>query len=281
MTIASVLYATIALLFVPGTALMLLFCVLSGGVDAFPFNTFYWVEVDTSSIKDIGYSVYRWTYWGICHPESIDSSSQGTCTLLGPAVPISPMDNFGSSFLSSIPNDFIANQQTYYYLSRFSFAFVLIALIFTGISLINLIVSPIWSTFKDANVLYLFLAMIFATAGASCGTAVSVLVKTKFHDAGMEAKLNASFFGMLWASVFCLLFMFFLSCCSATYSAYKKESNKDDETPLVDYDAFGQQPAAAVTSTAPAQEEYPAPAHESSGIKFFKIKRNSSSDEAN
>lgn len=283
MSIASTLYTTIALLFVPGTALMLLFCVLSGGVDSFPFNTFYWIQVDTSSISELSYDVYRWTFWGICHPSTYDSSKQGVCTQLGPAVPISPMDNFNlnSTMLDILPSDFIDNEQTYFYLSKFSFAFVLIALIFTGISLINVIVSPIWSSFKDANVLYLFLAMIFATAGASCGTAVSVLVRNKFTNAGFDAKLDAAFFGMLWASVFILLVMFFLSCCTATYKAYKKETTPDYETKLVDYEALGQQPTAVVSTPAGAGEEYQAPAHESSGIKFFKIKRNSSTDEAN
>lgn len=264
---------------------MLLFCVMSGAVASFPFDTFYWVQVDTSSISNLGYDVYRWTFWGICHPSSFSESSQGVCTQLGPAFPISPMDNFDSEFVSLLPSDFITNQQSYYYLSRFTFAFILIALVFSGIALINVAVSPIWKSFRDANILYICLALIFAVAGAACGTSVSILTRNKFNDGGFEAKLNASLLGMLWASVFCLLIMFFLSCCTATYKKYKKETTPEFETKLVDYEALGQQPVAASTvppppGPPPTHEDFQ-PAHESSGIKFFKIKRNSSTDEAN
>ena len=65
---------------------------------------------------------------GVC-----DKADYSNC-LLGPAYPISPEDNFGTT--ADIPKDFVDNENTYYYLSRFAFAFCLIALAFSGLAFI-------------------------------------------------------------------------------------------------------------------------------------------------
>lgn len=280
MSLASIAFHALSLLLLPGATLLLLFCVLSGGVHSFPFNTFYWVQADTSSLG-IGHDVSRWTFWGICNPARYSDSKEGICSSLGPAVPISPVDNFNVTDISVFPHDFVDNEQSYYYLSRFAFAALIVALVLCGVCMINSLFAVVKKQFKEVNVLYIFLAMIFAILGASCGTAVSVMVRNDFNHAGLDAKLNSAFFGMVWAAVFILIVMFFMTCCGAAVAFYKKETGKNSEqyeSPYGDYEKIQQQQtneAGAQQPLQPAQsEEHP----ESSGIKFFKIKRNSQNE---
>lgn len=244
-----------------GTVLMLTFIVLSGSVDAFPFNRFYWLQADTSAFTEAGADVTRWTFWGICNPSSYNSSAQGICSGLGPAVAISPADNWG---YFGLPDVFMTNATTYYYLSRFAFASILVSLGFSTVALINSVLSPWWSAMKEVNFVYTFIAMIFAMAGAACGTSVSILVRNNFTDAGSAAKIQASVMGMLWASVACLTIIYFLSCCSASNKVYKMHKAHQRE---INHAQATQEPA-------PAADEFQAPVNEGSGIRFFKIRKN-------
>lgn len=260
----------LTVLLLAGATLMLLFIVFSGAVKNYPFNHFYWVQADTSAISSADGDISRWTFWGICHPESYDQGATDNCPHLGADVPISPYDNFGNS--SAIPSDFINNRDNYYYLSRFSFPFILIALVFSGVSFICSIMAPCWLAMKQVVTFFIGLALIFCVTGASCITAVSVMTRNQFHDSGYEAKIGASSLGMVWASTACLLILFFLSCCSTAHKMYKKQQNVDQS----EYEKY--QPnhdSLPMPATLPQTEEtVHAPQHESAGIRFFKIRRN-------
>ncbi len=208
----------LSFLLVAGATLCLLFVVFSGSVSNFPFDEFYWLQVDTSTIHDAGSDVTRWTFWGLCHPTAYESSKNGNCTSQGPDLPLSPLDNFGNS--TSLPQDFVVNRDTYYYLSRFAFPFLLVALIFSGVSFICYIFSPCWKSMRRVTTFFVTFAMIFVLAGSACQTAVSVLAKQKFSDSGRSAKIGPSMMGLCWAAVACLLIVFFLTCCGAVRKAY-------------------------------------------------------------
>lgn len=252
------------LLLLAGTTLMLLFIILSGTVHHFPFNTFYWVQADVSSISTVNADLARWTFWGICYGAADASSSAFNCTGSGADVPISPLDNWG--FSSELPSAFVDNRDAYFYLSRFSFPFVFIAFGFTVVSLILYITSSIFKIFPTKVPFFVTLALIFQITASALITAVSVMTRNQFQDFS-SGKLNASTMGMMWASTASLLIVFFTSCCTASYKAYKKETTaipeQSEQIPLPpsvlppQHEEFNQQPAQ----------------HESSGIRFFKINR--------
>lgn len=265
------------ILLLAGTTLMLLFIVFSGAIDNYPFNRFYWVEADTSSITDDYGDYSRWTFWGICYPDSLSSASTNNCPSLGPAVPISPYDNFGNS--TALPQDFVDSRNSYYYLSRFSFPLLLISLIFSGVSFVGSVMAPCWLAMKEVVTFFVFIACIFCMTGAACITAVSVMTRNHFKGADMSAKIGASSLGMVWASTACLLLIFLLTCVSTTHKLYKKHQDEERKQQHIQ---ASQEPMPILPQPAlPNDDANAQPAqHESAGIRFFKIRRSDEKAEA-
>lgn len=262
-----------AAILLAGTTLMLLFIVFSGAIKEYPFNHFYWVQADTSSIPDAGGDFTRWTFWGLCYPDTYSQGAVNNCPNLGPDVPISPFDNFGNS--TALPQDFITNRDTYYYLSRFTFPFLLISLIFTGVSFVGSVIAPCWLAMKQVITFFVCLANIFCITGAATGTAVAVMTRNQFHKSHMESKVGAAILGMLWASVFCLVLTNILMVCSVSNRLYK--TYLDNKKKLINIPQSNQEPLKLTTqppSTIPIDDSNPTQGHESSGIRFFKIRRN-------
>lgn len=267
MKIISFFNKILTVLLLAGATLMLLFIVFSGSVDNFPFNKFFWVEADVSSLSVPGGDYARWTFWGICYPDELDSASTSNCPHLGPDVPISPYDNFGNS--ANLPQDFVDNSSTYYYLSRFSFPFLLIALIFSGVSLISSIMAPCWLAMQKVIVFFVGLGCLFCTTGACLITSVAVLTRNHFRDADMASKIGATSLGLVWASTACLMIVFLTSCCSATRKVYNKEQQQ------FQHNVSTQAPVQYPPTGLPQNDELNQfPQQESSGIRFFKIRRN-------
>jgi hypothetical protein len=258
-------------LLLTGTTLMLLFILLSGTVNHFPFKNFFWVEANVSFLKTVDADFARWTFWGLCYANGNNgfSNLKWNCTGLGPAVPISPLDNWGVS--SDLPSAFIDNRDAYYYLSRFGFAFIFIAFGFTAIAFILNIYIIIFK--KGSITLLISFGFIFCLVASCLFTAVTVMTRNQFNHVS-SAKINASSIGMLWASTCSLLILLLVRCCTSV-RGYKKR--KDEET------LTQQQPEQIPLPPPgfPAQhEDYTQPAqHESAGIRFFKINRNQEKNE--
>lgn len=273
MTFLSVLNKLLTVLLLAGTTLMLLFIVFSGAIKEYPFNRFYWVEADTSLITTSNGDFSRWTFWGICYPDELSSTESNNCPDLGPDVPISPLDNFGNS--TALPQDFVNSRNSYYYLSRFSFPLLLVSLIFSGVSFVGSVMAPCWLAMKEVVTFFVFIACLFCMTGAACITAVSVMTRNQFENAGMSSKIGADLLGMVWASTACLLILFLLTCVSTTHKLYKKHNDHERK---VQHLQASQEPIQVTIppSGLPTQpEDYTqAPAHESAGIRFFKIRRN-------
>ena len=73
----------------------------------------------------------RWTFFAIC---GANNGYNVNCGNTVPALPFDPPRNFGTN--NNIPQQFLGTNQ-YYYLSRFMFAFYLIALFFAVIALLT------------------------------------------------------------------------------------------------------------------------------------------------
>lgn len=88
----------------------------------------YFIQVDTSGTAATR-NPSRWTFFKIC---GVVDGHNGNCGATVPALPFDPSLNFGSD--EGLPTAFTSGNH-YYYLSRFMFAFYLIALFFAVIAL--------------------------------------------------------------------------------------------------------------------------------------------------
>ena len=110
-----------------------------------------------------------------------------------------------------MPPEFIGTKK-YYYLTRFMFAFVLIALVFAVLSLflgILALCSNIGSFLSGALA---SVALFFQTLTASLMTAAYVIGRKNFRDNNMTANLGKYNFGFLWAAAVALFIATILFC---------------------------------------------------------------------
>jgi hypothetical protein len=264
------------LFFLAGTTLLLIFIVLSGSINHSPINRFYWIQADTSDIPNAP-AESRWTYWGLTSVSDGKSVSDN----LAPAYPFSPIDNFGTT--ENVPQDFIDNRDVYYFLSRFAFAFFWIALAFVGISLILSIFSICSYSIVKLNGWMLTGGLLFTAGATSFETAICVMGKNAFHDAGKSAKLGVDLIAMSWTAVTCLIILFFLSwsgLCVASYRQHKARVASYEQAATTgalptDLEAPRQSQSAQYEDPYAQQQNQQTSQglHNESGIKFFKIRR--------
>ena len=122
---AEPVFGLAALLLVAGGIVMQFFTILSGAINSAPLNKFYFLQAATGGI-DNARNPSRWTFFAICGRDP-SSGLNANCGNVVPALPFDPPRNFGTT--NGVPEQFIGTH-TYFYLSRFMFAFYLIALFF-------------------------------------------------------------------------------------------------------------------------------------------------------
>lgn len=257
------------LVLLAGSTLLLVFLVLSGSTNHFPFNRFYWVRGDTSAISN-AYTQSAWTFWGVC-----DYNDFGSCQT-GPAYPISPVDNFNTS--NDVPSDFVDSRDTYYYLSRFAFAFFLLALAFSGFALLISVLGFCFTVIDKVLVFLVVVALFFVSGAAAFQTAVVVLARNAFKSEGLQTHLGVKLLSITWAAVACLLLVFFITCAANIANSYKKHIERVNESK--GYNNEGYAPEARNSQVLADDSSFTRGNvaekndAESGGIRFFRIKRN-------
>ncbi|ODV97185.1 hypothetical protein PACTADRAFT_48933 [Pachysolen tannophilus NRRL Y-2460] len=275
-----IISSIIQFLLLAGTTLLLLFIVMSGSIDHAPIDKFYWIQADTSGISGAP-SISKWTFWGICSYEG--GSTNGNCDNLGPAYAFSPVDNFNTT--TNVPTSFVDNRDTYYYLTRFSWVFYLISLVFIGVSFICWWFSGFIASMKFTLTFFTSLTLLLDTTATCCQTAAIVLGKNAFASSGLSSKLGPSMLGMAWASVACLILLSFETCFSAARSSFLEHKQRHDlekqQRDLYKADPeMGAFQQAQVTQPNTAQNQGTLASNNEGGIRFFKIRRNNrTSDE--
>lgn len=256
----------INIILLAGTCVLLILTIAGGSSNHFPFNEFYWIRADTSNIKNAP-NQSAWTFWGVCEYENFSS-----CTL-GPAYPISPVDNFSTE--KNVPQDFIDNRDTYFYLTRFSFAFTLVGLCFTGMALIIDLLGFCFEIIDKVVMVFIILALIFVGGMAAMQTAGSVLAKNAFKSANLSAHVGVKATALIWAAVACLILIFFNTCFANIANSYRKHISRVHQEKV---DQGYEQPADVdneVSSfTRERDIEKDETKEEQGGLRFFKIKRN-------
>lgn len=121
-----------ALLLVAGGIVMQFFTILSGAVNSAPLNQFYFLEATTSGIPNAR-NPSRWTFFAVCGRDP-STGHNTNCGAVVPALPFDPPRNFGTT--ENVPEQFVGTNM-YFYLSRFMFAFYLIALFFAACALLT------------------------------------------------------------------------------------------------------------------------------------------------
>lgn len=126
------LLAISSLILVAGGLLFQFLTILTGGVNKYPLDKFYFLQASTNGIPNAR-NPSRWTFFAICG-EDPSNGRNANCGAPVPALPFDPPRNFGTR--ENIPGAFIGTHE-YYYLSRFMFAFYLIALFFAAVALLS------------------------------------------------------------------------------------------------------------------------------------------------
>ncbi|EER34042.1 hypothetical protein CTRG_02860 [Candida tropicalis MYA-3404] len=258
------------LFFMAGAILLLIFTVLSGSSKHAPLNKFYWLQADTSDIPNAPANRSAWTFWGVC-----DKNDFSNC-LLGPAYPIDPQDNFGTT--ENVPEDFLNNENTFYYLSRFSFAFCLIALAFVGLAFIIDILGLCFEIIDKVVIILITIALIFMAGFAAMQTGVTVLAKNAFRNADRYAHVGAKSMGIMWAAFVCILICWVLTFSANIANSYRKHMNRvkaekqaaNGGVPILGPNDGDE---SSFTRVNPPSADIKDEDH-TGGIRFFKIKRN-------
>lgn len=256
-----------------GVVLLLVFTVLSGVSNTFPFKNFYWIEADTSGIPG-AWDTTRWTFWGI------QNANNFTQHLNSPATPISPVNNWSTR--RNVPQKFISSQDTFYYLSRFSFVFFLIALAFTGFALIVDLLGLCWEVIDKIVVLLVLIALFFQAGGVAFQTAVVVMAKDAFNNDNRYAHVPVALMAIVWTAFVCLGLVWLnttFATISQSWSNHlaRVRANKEAQAgypqqgaPEGGIVAPGMNDQSSFTRSAPAEVEKE---HSNGGIRFFRVKK--------
>ena len=126
--------ALISWLLLAGGILFQFFVILSGAVSGNPEPHFWFLSADTSAIPGAPH-FSAWTYFALCPISGLGGGDKTSdCRGAQAAFPMNPPENFGTE--RGVPGAFI-NTHHYYYLSRFAWAFYIIALFFSVCALFS------------------------------------------------------------------------------------------------------------------------------------------------
>jgi SUR7/PalI family len=138
-----------------------------------PEDHVYFLQSTTAGIP-MAPNPARWTYWSIC---GVDGKLNANCGDSVPALPFAPANKHNFDTATGVPMDFTGHY--YYYMSRFSWVFFLMALLFSVFALLtgalalctrfgaylsglNTLIAFFWQALASALMTYVFLDQNFA-----------------------------------------------------------------------------------------------------------------------
>jgi len=186
--------AILSLVLVAGALLLQFFTILTGGVNSAPLNKFYFLESTTNNVPGAP-NPARWTFFAVCGAEN---DLNANCGSPKPANPFDPPRNFGTE--DGIPQQFIGKKE-FYLLSRFMFAFYLIALFFGAIALITGLLALVSRLGGYISSMTTFVALFFQALAAALMTVWVVKGRDAFRSAGQDAHIGRYLMGFAWGSV--------------------------------------------------------------------------------
>jgi hypothetical protein len=157
--------AIVSLILVAGGVLLQFFTILTGGINSAPLDRFYFLQASTNGIPNAR-NPSRWTFFAICGADPT-TGHNANCGAVVPALPFDPPRNFGTQ--TGVPEQFIGTHQ-YYYLSRFMFAFYLIAVFFGAVALLTGILALVSRLGGYISSMTTSIALFFQTLAAALMT---------------------------------------------------------------------------------------------------------------
>ena len=146
------------------------FILLAGAIDHGPVNKFYILQADTSNIPGAP-RVSRWSYWNVCGVKNGRTvCGDQNYSQVHPAFPLDPASHRTFDTTVNIPHNFIDNHGYYYYMTRFMFAFMLIALFFGVFALFSGVLALCTRIGSYLSGFVTMIAMIFQAINASLMT---------------------------------------------------------------------------------------------------------------
>lgn len=258
------IFTIVPIVLLLGLALLLFFINLVGANNTSVLGDFYWSKVSGNGLPaPNGFQTVRWTSYNICN--ELGGRNSG-CTSTKAAYPYSPKDNFGTS--DGIPKTFVKDRNTYYYLTRFAYAFYLVGLVFALFALIPVIFSCFTSGFITGafSLAVSGLALLFTAAATAFITAAHVKGRNAFRNAGFLAGLGVKMFGIAWAATAALLLAFLWMVCVSSVAGSRRMQRRNTEKQSSDY---SHKSYPSDLSYQP-EERVEGPERRSRGVPFFR-----------
>ncbi|KAF2724746.1 SUR7-domain-containing protein [Polychaeton citri CBS 116435] len=217
MAIARPILSIVSLVILAGGIVMAFFVILSGTTYGSPENQIYFLQSTTNRVTG-GTDVRnptRWTFFALC---SEVNGKNTDCRSPSPALPFDPPRNFQTQ--DGVPDAFIGTHH-YYYLSRFMFAFYLIAIFFAVVAFFISALALCTRLGAYLTGLTVAIAMFFQALAASLMTAWTVQGRNHFNSSGETAGLGVKAYGFTWAAFACYLICTVLFCVGGSVSKDK------------------------------------------------------------
>ncbi|KAJ9623904.1 Eisosomes component [Taxawa tesnikishii (nom. ined.)] len=221
MAVARPILGLLALILLAGGILLQFLVILSGAVGGNPENRIWFLQSTTNGITGAP-NPARWTFFSVTGVGA--DGRNANYGSVKAALPFNPPQNFGTT--TGVPQAFLGTHK-YYYLSRFMFAFFLIALFFAVCALFTGLLALCTRFGSYLSGLNTMLAFFFQALAASLMTAWTVLGRNHFNSSGQTARLGSYAYGFTWAPVLCFLLSTVLYCIGgrAGKDNYSKRSS--------------------------------------------------------
>ncbi|KAJ4509698.1 Eisosomes component [Exophiala dermatitidis] len=210
------IFSLISLILLAGGLLLMFFILLAGAIQDSPVNKFYILQANTSAIPGAP-PVSRWSYWNVCGVQNGRTvCGNESYSDVHPAFPLDPSSHRTFDTTVNVPADFVKHHAYYFYMTRFMFAFMLIALFFGVCALFTGLLALCTRLGSYLSGLLTTLAMGFQAIQVSLMTAAYVKGRNNFHRNGQSARLGRYAFGFEWAAFACFLLSTILFCLAGS-----------------------------------------------------------------
>ncbi|KAF2433009.1 SUR7-domain-containing protein [Tothia fuscella] len=199
----------VSLLLIAGGIVFQFLVILSGAVAGGPINQIYFLQTTTNGISPQPRNPSRWTFFSICGVG--DNGLNANCGAIVPALPFDPPrgNNFGTT--NGIPDGLVGTHR-FYYLSRFMFAFYIIALFFAVCALFTGLLALCTRLGAYLSGLNAAMALFFQALAASLMTAWTIQGRNRFRSAGQSASIGIKAYAFTWSALACFLLATIMFC---------------------------------------------------------------------
>lgn len=206
----------ISLLLLAGGIVFQFLVILSGAVSGNPENQVYFLQASTNGIP-LARNPSRWTFFAVC---GVDNGRNANCGSSVPALPFDPTNRNNFHTIVGVPDAFIGTSH-YFYLSRFMWAFYLIALFFAVCALFTGLLALCTRLGAYLSGLNTALAFFFQAVAACLMTAWTVQARDAWKKAGHDSSLGVKAYAFTWSAVACYLITTVTFCLSGRSSRDK------------------------------------------------------------